>query len=148
MKWLSSVQFGSMVRYGKPLFVWRTGSADETAQWVVAQYQFWQKKFELHKSMNMFNVAGWNQAAQAGVRKPVGFTSKYRRRRALVAAAFEGINYDRGMNLASRFMSVDEMIAAPEAALITPNSDRPNAKDGIGKTLAKKLWGQIRERGR
>lgn len=150
MEWLTSIQILSQAQYGKPLYVWRTADQAETARWVYAQYIWWQKKWEAHKSLSTFNSAGWNQGAAAGRRKPIGFTSEHRRFRATLAATFDGVGFDRAMNLANRFSSASDMLNATPAELVTAASvvAGKRAGNGISLKLAQKMWEQFRRKGR
>lgn len=152
MKWLTSLQVMSIYEYGKPLFVWNTKTSEETAQWIVAQYRYWtDKEFEAHKSMRLFNTSLWDKSQTEG-RRTVGFMSEARKRRVRAANVFDGIGYDRAVNLAGKFSSIEEMYGADVEGLVTSASVDPRSgkkrSDGVGETLAKKMWEQIRERRR
>lgn len=147
MKWTTSMQVLSIYKYGKPLFVWNTKTADETAQWIVSQYRFWtDKEFEAHKSMRLFNTA-LVQKDGRGRRRSVGFMSEARKRRMAFANVFDGMGYDRAANVSTKFSSIEEMVRATVEELQVKGSGR-GQKDGVGEIVAKKMWEQIRERRR
>lgn len=143
MKWLTSLQAGSIYKYGKPLFVWNTKTPDETAQWIVSQYRFWtDKKFEAHKSMQLFNTALHEKG-----RRGVGFMSEARKRRMMFANIFDGMGYDRAANASTKFSSIEDMVHATVEELRMKASGR-GKKDGVGEKVAETLFKQIRERRR
>lgn len=147
MKWLTSLQAGSIYKYGKPLFVWGTRNPDETAQWIVSQYRFWtDKKFEAHKSMQLFNTA-LQQKEQRNGRRSVGFMSEARKRRMHFANVFDGMGYDRAANISTKFSSIEDMVRATVEELQVKGSGR-GKRDGVGETVAKKMYEQIREKRR
>jgi len=147
MKWLTSLQAGSIYKYGKPFFIWPTKSADETAQWIVSQYHFWtDKKFEAHKSMQLFNTA-----LNVKGRRSVGFMSEARKRRMGFANIFDGMGYDRAANMSTKFSSIEDMARATVEELqveATKDVVGKRKKDGVGEKVAKKMYEQIRERRR
>lgn len=143
MKWTTSLQAGSIYKYGKPLFVWPTKTPDETAQWIVSQYRFWtDKKFEAHKSMQLFNTA-----LQSKGRRSVGFMSEARKRRMMFANLFDGMGYDRAANMSTKFSSIEDMIRATVEELRIKGSGREK-KDGVGEKVAETMFKQIREKRR
>jgi len=147
MKWTTSMQVLSIHTYGKPLFVWNTKNADETAQWIVSQYRFWtDKEFEAHKSMRLFNTA-LQQKDGRGRRRTVGFMSEARKRRMAFANIFDGMGYDRAANVSTKFSSIEDMCRATVEELMVKGSGR-GKKDGVGEKVAKKMYEQIRERRR
>lgn len=132
----------------RPLFVWRTSSTDETAQWLVSQYHFWNdKKFEQHKSTHTFNTSLWDKQQAQGRKRAVGFVNEKTARRAAVLAQFDGIGYERAMNLAEKFRSTYAAMNASVSELVTAASVRRGERcaDGLSRKGAEKLYEQIRE---
>lgn len=146
MKWTTSLQAGSIYKYGKPLFVWPTKTPDETAQWIISQYRFWtDKKFEAHKSMQLFNTALQQKEGRSGRR--VGFMSEARKRRMMFANIFDGMGYDRAANASTKFSSIEDMVRATVEELRVKASGR-GKRDGVGEKVAETMFKQIREKRR
>lgn len=139
MKWLIDVQVVSLVVYGKPLYVWRTTTREETARWVIAQYQWWQKKWTEHKALRVFNRSQWlaGEATGRGRRKGVAFVSPNRKKRAKLIASLDGVGYDKAMAIAAGFRSIRKMVNATADEYLTAGV--------VGKTLAKSICEQIDE---
>jgi hypothetical protein len=117
----------------------------------VSQYHaFNDKRFDQHKSMRMFNSSAWDKTRTMPPRS-VGFMSPGRRRRAQILNAYDGIGYERAMNVALSFSSDDAMYQATvddfeqiKGSKATNGNGKTN-KDGLGKVLARRLYEQMHE---
>lgn len=148
--WMTSLVIGSIELYRRPLLTAYTADRAETAAWLVTQYHYWNsKRFDQHKSMRMFNVAGLESGeGEYRRRNGVGFASEGRRRRARLAQAYDGVGYERAMNLAGHFASDHAMFdATPDELAVEASRERGGRRraDGISKRLARVMWEKMRE---
>ena len=99
----------------------------DTAAYVGALHQWWQKEYEAHRSH-----------VQPRVEDSVRLFKHSTVRR--VAAQLDGIGWDKAKALDNRYTSVEELVGATEAEL--------REVDGIGKTLAASIYRQLHGGGR
>lgn len=111
--WMASVSAQTGIHF------WRTLSRTETAHWISNVYWCLQKRWEEHKSLKVFNLAG----------KPVLLPEVSKT--AEVAHVVDGIGWDKALRMAQHFGSIRSLVNADEKALM--------GIDGIGKTLARRV---------
>lgn len=100
--------------------IWRTGTARETAQWIVNLYHWWNNKpMDAHKSHTLQHTP----YAQLSTKRP----SLLQR----VAAQLPGVGFGKSKRIAGRFETVTDMVLASETDWISI--------EGIGKTLTKRI---------
>ena len=108
------------------LYIWRSGSARATAQWVTNLYHWWNSKpVDAHKSHLAPHVA----CAQLSNKKPPLVQR--------VAAELPGIGFGKSKRVIERFSTLTELVLASE-------SDWREI-EGIGKTLSKRIVKEIQD---
>jgi ERCC4-type nuclease len=106
------------------VYVWRTGTARATAQWITNLYHWFNSKpIDAHKS----HVAQHIQYAQLSTKQPPLVQR--------VAAQLPGVGFGRSKTIAKRFDSLLDMVLASERDW--------REIDGIGKVLAKRIVTEI-----
>lgn len=106
------------------VYIWRSGTARATAQWITNLYHWWNSKpVDAHKSHTAPHIA----CAQL-VNKKLSLVQR-------VAAELPGVGFGRSKAVANRFGSLLEMVMADEKAW--------RGIDGIGKTLSKRIVKEI-----
>jgi hypothetical protein len=93
----------------------------EAASWIGVLYRCWSKDYSKHKSMRTMNMSN-DISLMPGI-------DPRTRQRALTAASFPGIKFERGLRAAQHFKSIREMVNA--------DADEWAKIQGIGKVLGK-----------
>jgi ERCC4-type nuclease len=106
------------------VYVWQSGTARSTAQWLVNLYHWWSSKpVDAHKS----HVAPHVKCAQLNTKKPPLVQR--------VAAELSGVGFGRSKAVAKRFGGLMEMVLASE--------EDWKGIEGIGKVLAKRIIKEV-----
>jgi ERCC4-type nuclease len=106
------------------VYVWKTGTARESAQWITNLYHWWNSKpMDAHKSHTLKHTP----YAQLTVTKST-FVER-------MVAQLSGIGYKRAREVSKHFRSAIEVISATEREW--------TAIPGIGKILAKRIIEEI-----
>lgn len=106
------------------VYIWKSGSARATAQWLVNLYHWWNSKpVDAHKS----HLAPHVGCVQLTTKRP----SLVQR----VAAELGGVGFERSKAVAKKFSTLMELVMATE--------DEWRSIDGIGKTLTKRIMEEI-----
>jgi ERCC4-type nuclease len=113
MKWLFSIQMGSGLRLAI------TSDASETASWIIALYQYFQKPFEDHKTFRAFD--------ESGTPPLVIPTTAMKVAKDLAV----GIGWEKAISAAEHFRTAQAVVNATVEEWLEV--------DGIGKELAKRL---------
>lgn len=122
----------SCFNYG--CMLWRTSSREETAMFLAAQYEMWQKEYKQHKSIRTFNAA--EQSKRPLMMPPD------RKLRTKIANCFEDVGYERARAIAQAFDNPVEMVTA------MANGMNGKKIEGVGKMLVKNIadWASGRRR--
>lgn len=106
------------------VYVWRSGSARATAQWITNLYHWFNSKpMDAHKSHTAQHV----QYAQLSTKKPPLVQR--------VAAQLPGVGFGKAKAISKRFESLMEMVMATEKDW--------RGVEGIGKVLANRIMEEI-----
>ena len=106
-----------------------TRSARETAEWIWSEYNWWQKPWREHRSLNVFDTS--QDRPKKGMMLKPGVVAR-------VAKQADVIGWDRALALSDRFESVLEMVnAGPEEYV---------QKGVIGEKLAQQVYDEWRRK--
>lgn len=135
MKWMIEMAVIAGVK------VWRTKSRDETAQWIVANYQEWQKPWEEHKALRTFNMAHVNPKMM--------YLNSDVLKLARMIATYDGIGFERAIVLARKFKSREEFNNASEEDYVVRDTFTVAGAEktvSVGKKLAASIKEQMGRR--
>lgn len=109
---------------------------NEAAAWIGVLYRLWQRPYESHKSMQVFN-----RSQEARARMKMSLVSEevkdpVKTQIAKTAASFPGVDYTIGMRAGDYFGSVLEMVCA--------GADEWGKIKGVGKVMAPEIERTIR----
>jgi hypothetical protein len=94
--WLGTITHGVTAVSGRPVRTWFTRTPWETADWVWSEYNWWQKSWDEHKSLNVFD--------ESHERLPKGFM--YRPPiEAYIAKQFDEVGWDKAIAACDFFPS-------------------------------------------
>lgn len=128
--WLCTLTTVATELTGKPVRLWFTRSARETSEWIWSEYNWWQKPWREHKSLEVFDVSHQRPKQGMMIKPPL---------EARLAKEFDGFGWDRSLAAADQFSSPREMANA--------TVDQWLEVDGVGKKLAESMVRQwTRER--
>lgn len=116
----------------------RLSSIEECAQWIYALYKTWARPYASHKSMRVFNkISDIVELPASKLSNSQLSDNGDIMALARVANSMPGIGFEKAMRVAKYFSSIEEMMAADQAEWV---------RAGLGKVLAKSVWGLIRRR--
>lgn len=128
--WLSTLTYGVTEVSGVVVRTWFTRSARETADWLWSEYNWWQKQWREHKSLDVFETSHQRPKKGMMLRPPL---------EARIAKEFDGFGWDRSLAAADRFGSPRGMANGTVEEWLEV--------DGVGRKLAEQIVGQwTRER--
>lgn len=130
--WLSSLTYGATEQTGIVVRTWFTRSAKETADWIWSEYNWWQKQWSEHRSLDVFETSHQRPKKGMMLRPPI---------EARITKEFDGFGWDRSLAAADRFRSPRELANA--------TVDQWLEVEGVGRKLAEQIvgqWSRTRER--